>query len=73
MKRSDFYGFESEIFYIFELKFHKGLSASQGTLGSMYAHGYGCQKDKDIAVSWLKKAANQGSTDAQDQINFIVT
>lgn len=33
---------------------------AQYKLGTMYAHGIGCEKNPIEAYRWLKKAANQG-------------
>ena len=38
-------------------------------LGTRYAQGIGCQKDRAAAVKWMKQAAHAGNADAQQWIN----
>lgn len=38
-------------------------------LGTRYAAGIGCQKDRSAAVKWMKQAAHAGNADAQQWIN----
>ena len=37
-------------------------------LGGMYADGQGVQEDIDQAISWLRKAAEQGLAEAQYEL-----
>ncbi|MDO5297108.1 MAG: tetratricopeptide repeat protein [bacterium] len=37
-------------------------------LGARYAQGIGCQKDRQAAVKWMKKAAHTGNADAKQWI-----
>lgn len=43
----------------------KGDRNAQLTVGNVYLEGYGVPKDKNKAVYWLRKAAEQGVTQAQ--------
>jgi TPR repeat protein len=50
------------------------LSATQGeelgqfVLGECYRYGYGVAKDRNLAIEWLKKSANQGYVRAQAEL-----
>ena len=43
----------------------KGDAKAQLELGLMFRHGIGVTKNYSEALSWLGKASNQGSADAQ--------
>jgi TPR repeat protein len=46
-----------------------GDAAAQFRLGSMYHHGKGVPQDDAEAVKWYHKAAVQGNTDAQNNLD----
>ncbi|PVW14536.1 M48 family metalloprotease [Marixanthomonas spongiae] len=47
---------------------NKGNAHAQERIGWLYYKGKGVKKDKDLAVSWWKKAAKQGNVEA---INYL--
>jgi TPR repeat protein len=49
----------------FQIAAEKGDVRAQYSLGIMYFDGIGVKKDHDIAVKWLKKAADKGHPAAQ--------
>jgi TPR repeat protein len=48
----------------------QGNARAETILGSMYEYGEGVPKDYSEARIWLKKAADQGSSEAQFQLGF---
>ena len=40
-------------------------------LGWMYANGEGVEQDKEEAVKWYRKAAEQGNADAQNTLGVM--
>jgi TPR repeat protein len=48
----------------------QGNARAQTILGSMYEYGEGVPKDYSEARVWFKKAADQGSSEAQFQLGF---
>src|SRR5262249_7972656 len=49
----------------------KGDVDSQGNLGVMYYSGDGVPKDLALAMFWLRKAADQGSAQAQLKLGHM--
>ena len=49
----------------------QGNAQAQYYLGKMYAHGVGIDKNLDIAISWLNKAALVGVLEADLEISYV--
>ena len=49
----------------------KGMSMAQTNLGWCYKEGYGVEKDLIKAAEWLAKAAKQGDTEAQKDLDDL--
>ena len=49
----------------------QGHAESQYNIGRMYADGIGTPGDRAEAIYWLRKAAQQGHSDAQEIIKYI--
>jgi len=56
-------------FALFEKEAAAGDAHAQYSLGRMYAKGEGIEKDSREAMMWLRKAAEQGLSDAQTGID----
>jgi hypothetical protein len=56
-------------FHDFRASAELGNAAGQLSLGRLYWAGEGVEQDRPAALSWWKKAAEQGNTDAQLAIN----
>ncbi|NAR48248.1 hypothetical protein GPS60_11510 [Acinetobacter haemolyticus] len=50
---------------------NKGFADGQYHLGRMYASGLGVKQNKNLALQWLKKAADQGNISAISEIEEI--
>ncbi len=49
-----------------------GNADAQYDLGSMYSDGHGVPRDPREAKAWWEKAANQGQTDAEFSLGFLL-
>jgi hypothetical protein len=45
-----------------------GLPTSQFSLGKMYLSGDGCETNKELGMIWVRLAAANGNTDAQEMV-----
>lgn len=45
-----------------------GDASAQCSLGIHYLNGQGCETNRELAIYWLKKAADQGSTEASNKL-----
>lgn len=54
----------STAFSYYQMAAHKGLLEAQVNLGWMYYKGYGTQRNPDMAVKYLKDAADKGNANA---------
>jgi TPR repeat protein len=52
-------------------KAERGDAAAQYSLGRMYEYGDGVEKDDGRALSWLRKAAQQGYEPAPDNLKVM--
>ncbi len=52
-------------------KAQQGNAQAQYHLGKMYAHGVGLNKNTDIAIDWLKKAALAGVIEAELELASV--
>ena len=59
------------IWYSCPAEAYKGDALAQTALGFMYEHGRGVEVDVASAVSWYRKAAAQGSSDAQNRLDEL--
>jgi len=59
------------IWYSCPAEADKGDALAQTALGFMYEHGRGVEADVASAVSWYRKAAAQGSSDAQNRLDEL--
>jgi len=50
-----------------------GVAAAQARLGFRYASGCGVAQNYTEALSWFRKAAEQGNADAEDLLGHICT
>lgn len=50
-----------------------GDSSAQCSLGLHYLNGQGVETNKALAVEWLKKAADQGDTEASNKLEQLTT
>ena len=57
--------FDEKIFAVLKQQAAHGKAAAQCSLGVMYEFGKGVPQDHTRATFWLRKAAEQGSTEAQ--------
>jgi len=62
----------NEALPLFQRAAEQGLVAAQVKLGSMYALGQGVPENEQLAVTWYKKAAAQGSQEAQEALAILV-
>jgi TPR repeat protein len=53
-------------------KAKQGNAQAQYYLGKMYAHGVGIEKDSDVAIDWLNKAASVGVLNAELELASII-
>jgi TPR repeat protein len=60
--------------YLFELTqaANDGIPEAQYVLGLLYQNGLGCQSDKDKAVKWYSRAAEQGFAAAQYSLGALL-
>jgi len=73
MKKSDAAGaivFSMSLFDKFKNDAEKGSLRSQYFIGRMYDEGIGEIKNNELAIYWLRKAAEQGSADSQVRLSF---
>ncbi|KAF9158462.1 hypothetical protein DFQ26_007630 [Actinomortierella ambigua] len=49
----------------------QGYAAAQNNLGRMYEVGCGVKKDRQQAMQWLRKAAEQGHDDAKERLKDL--
>jgi hypothetical protein len=54
-----------------KIKANQGNAQAQYYLGKMYAHGIGMDKDPDVAIDWLNKAALAGMPEAEPEITAL--
>lgn len=57
-----------EAFRLAKLSADQGIDFSQFTLGEFYDHGFGVARDHAQAVSWYRKAAEQGNALAREEL-----
>ena len=50
----------------------QGLAIAQYNVGMCYYHGIGVTKEAGAALDWLKKAADQGDTEASKAKNNVL-
>lgn len=53
-------------------KAKQGNAQAQYYLGKMYAHGVGIDKDSDVAIDWLNKAASVGVLEAELELTSVI-
>lgn len=58
-------------FHYFKLAAEQGYMRSQFHLGSCYEHGRGIECDKNMAIQWYIKAAEQGEPDAIEKLKVM--
>ena len=61
----------NEVKRLLALAAEQGHADAQFNLGGMYYKGHGVSQDRVRAVEWCKKAANQGSANAQDMLDRL--
>ena len=48
-----------------------GDASAQCSLGEHYLAGLGCETNRDLAIQWLQKAADGGSTEASNKLSQL--